>query len=679
MNNVGNNIIEAYSNGDTAAYTITGLTTPQVTISPPSGTICEGQTITIGTTASGNSPIYSWNTGANSSNISTSLTPGNHFYAVTLTNGSNGCFDADTATLTVYANPIVMISVTDTTICQGSGTVTVTPTISGGSGSYNYDWTLVGGGGPVLQPNTPLNVSPSVSSSYDLSVMDLNTGCATSLTPATTINVSNCAGGIDIVSTGGNGYYCANTAITMGISSAISGSTFAWSNGGNTQYITETPPVSGNITYSVTITDPSGSTSILDTTLLIVNPNIQLTTSQNSVCSGGTPVSIDISDIGGSCASCDVLLGDSMSGGIHVYNGVPGSFTTNTPSVYYAQVVGCPQINIPTVVVNDGNFNFTINATSTNLCDGDSSILSVVGAPNGATYSWSTGETTPMITVFGGGTYDVTVTDPNSSCFSVANIVISATTNKIVSFNIPSPMQTTDPVFDLSTVLLDSGPGALMGTGTYSGSGVTGTNFDPNVAGIGTHLITYSYTDNGCTYSITSSVVVGSNTLSASFTNLNPDAGSFATSEACVNDVLEYNLSNFPFVPTEVEFSDGQGGFTPPQPVNIINVTPIGLGFDVTFEVNVPIDARTGTVRLIDNTGSSPQQQDIGALIVNYPDVSLIGVPTDICSDGTYTLTGVPAGGSLSAVYPSNATPATIFNGLDLDASQITGYKCSKW
>jgi len=36
--------------------------------------------------------------------------------------------------------------------------------------------------------------------------------------------------------------------------------------------------------------------------------------------------------------------------------------------------------------------------------------------------------------------------------------------------------------------------------GTYSGNGVLGTNFYPNVAGIGSHLITYSYTaPNGCT------------------------------------------------------------------------------------------------------------------------------------------------------------------------------------
>ncbi len=47
--------------------------------------------------------------------------------------------------------------------------------------------------------------------------------------------------------------------------------------------------------------------------------------------------------------------------------------------------------------------------------------------------------------------------------------------------------------------------------GTYSGDGVTGTNFNASVAGLGNHLITYSYTDgNGCSNAATNSITVNS-------------------------------------------------------------------------------------------------------------------------------------------------------------------------
>jgi len=46
--------------------------------------------------------------------------------------------------------------------------------------------------------------------------------------------------------------------------------------------------------------------------------------------------------------------------------------------------------------------------------------------------------------------------------------------------------------------------------GTYSGTGITASpSFDPSAAGVGTHTITYTYTDgNGCTNSTTQSVTV---------------------------------------------------------------------------------------------------------------------------------------------------------------------------
>jgi hypothetical protein len=56
------------------------------------------------------------------------------------------------------------------------------------------------------------------------------------------------------------------------------------------------------------------------------------------------------------------------------------------------------------------------------------------------------------------------------------------------------------------------GPVVLAGApsgGAFSGNGVSGASFDPATAGVGSHTITYSYTDaNGCANSATTTVVV---------------------------------------------------------------------------------------------------------------------------------------------------------------------------
>lgn len=54
---------------------------------------------------------------------------------------------------------------------------------------------------------------------------------------------------------------------------------------------------------------------------------------------------------------------------------------------------------------------------STTFCSGDSVVLT---APDGFNYEWSTGETTPSITVTEGGQYNVTITD-NDGCFGIGN------------------------------------------------------------------------------------------------------------------------------------------------------------------------------------------------------------------------------------------------------------------
>ncbi|MCK3685470.1 T9SS type A sorting domain-containing protein, partial [Maribellus sp. YY47] len=91
-----------------------------------------------------------------------------------------------------------------------------------------------------------------------------------------------------------------------------------------------------------------------------------------------------------------------------------------------------------------------------------------------------------------------------------ANGCTGETTASIVLNSIPQPeILNTELSFceDSDPVLIE----AIPDGGVLSGTGVSGTYFYPAVAGVGTHLLTYTLTDaNGCTGETTASIVVNS-------------------------------------------------------------------------------------------------------------------------------------------------------------------------
>ena len=107
------------------------------------------------------------------------------------------------------------------------------------------------------------------------------------------------------------------------------------------------------------------------------------------------------------------------------------------------------------------------------------------------------------------GIYTVTLTVVSSTgCTSTVfsqTITIAATPT--VTFDALTGVCNTNPAFALT----GGSPVAVSGvaTGVYSGLGVSGGNFNPSVAGVGTHTITYTYTTQaGCTASATQTIVV---------------------------------------------------------------------------------------------------------------------------------------------------------------------------
>ncbi len=517
--------------------------TPTISASGPT-TICAGGSVDlISSYPTGNV----WSTTETSSDITVSSAGG---YTVTHTNG-NGC-SSTSAVTTITVNPTPAISsgsVVDPVTCATTtGSIEVT-----GSGTGNVSWTgtATGSANGVTLPY----VIPSLAAgSYNITFEDgigctsntLNVALTDPNPPATPIITPSgattfCAGGsVTLTSSAGTGNTWSTSAITNAINVTTSGTysvtvtdgfgcsassapivvtvnnnpaaptitpsgatTFCnggsvnltssqgsgnlWSTTQTSQQITAT--TSGS--YTVTFTNVNGCSNTSAPVVVTVNPSPAVPTitpsGATTFCAGGS-VNLTSSEVGGNTWSTS-----ATSNMISVTTS--GSFT-----VTYMDGNGCESTSAPTVVtVNANPAAPTITPSgATSICDGEDITLT---SSQGSGNVWSTTETTNAITVNATGSYTVTYTDGNGCS------AISATTNVTVNTN---PTVTMTP---LTTVCVYNNASPLTGGtpagGTYSGTGVTGGNFDPATAGIGTHTITYTYTDgNGCEGMATQDITV---------------------------------------------------------------------------------------------------------------------------------------------------------------------------
>ncbi|MEM9834234.1 MAG: T9SS type A sorting domain-containing protein [Bacteroidota bacterium] len=124
------------------------------------------------------------------------------------------------------------------------------------------------------------------------------------------------------------------------------------------------------------------------------------------------------------------------------------------------------------------------------------------------TYAWSPTEglddatlANPTATPTATTTYTLRVTDANNNT-DESQVTITVNALPTVTFTAVDPQCIDNAVVDLSGLVSPAG-------GTFSGNGITDSSFDPAEAGVGTHTITYSYTDgNSCENTATVDIVV---------------------------------------------------------------------------------------------------------------------------------------------------------------------------
>lgn len=482
------------------------------------------------------------------------------------------------------------------------GTATITP--AGGTAPYSYHWndsqaqlTQTAVGLCAGTYTCTVTDNAGVSAQFSVVIQDLVPVVSLTVTDEICINGGTVALGSGASPTPGTG----QTGVFSG--TGVAGTNFSPTTAGAGSH---------NITY--VFTDENGCTnSASDQIVVNPLPVVSLTVA-NPYCISPTPEAIAVSPAGGTLTGNGVTgtnFTPSVAGvGSHplTYSYTDNNGCANSASAN-AQVVPLPTP--------------TITAPAT-ICS-NASPVTLTGSPTGGTFFINTtqGNVLNPATI-GAGIQNLTYnyTDANG-CQATAN-------SQIEVFAVPNVTLTVTPVvcIDAGLISVATSPASgTGGTGALTGSGISGSNFNPQAAGAGPHTLTYTFTTtNGCVNTATGNITV--NALPAvSITGIAPTY--------CVSNV----------------------------PVNL-NLQPSGgtlSGPGVTGNSFIPSVAGVGTHTLTysftdANSCSNTTTANIVVVAVPSPTIT---IPDSLCNyAAAIPLVGTPTGG----VFTVDGTQTSTFN-----------------
>ncbi|MFC2101326.1 LamG-like jellyroll fold domain-containing protein, partial [Bacteroidota bacterium] len=384
---------------------------------------------------------------------------------------------------------------------------------------------------------------------------------------------------------------------------------YIWSTSDTTSSINVSPTVT--TTYYVTVSN--GITNCIDSVTITVNPLPNVTFGNlQDLCINDSAFSLSQGSPNGG-----IYSGQGVSNGIFdpSISGAGNHILTYS----YSDTNGC--INSATQIITVHPMPSLSFNPLTSVCVNTSPFLLTAGSPVGGFYSGpgiTSGIFNPLLA--GTGTHILTYnyTDSNS-CYNYATQNITVYPLPAVSLNPFTSLCIDAPPFTLS--------GGSPSGGSYTGPGISSGVFNPILAGTGTHIITYYYTDtNGCSNAANQSITV----FPLPTINFSP------ISPMCIDDI----------------------------PLTLTTATPAGgiySGSGVSNGIFDPQISGTGTHVITYNyiDGNGCANSALQVIIVNpLPMVNFIN-PGDVCLNETpFTLTGgTPAGG----IYLGNGIHNGIF------------------
>lgn len=361
--------------------------------------LCQGQS-TILTAVGG--ATYQWNNGSTAQSIVVSPNVST-VYTVTVSNAF-GCSSVASAAVTVNVLPSIFFT-GNTTICQGQST---TITASGGNsylwntGATTNSITVSGPG--VYKVNVTNSLNCMRSDSVTVVVLD---------NPTVTIS--------------GSSLICEGSAATLTASGAA---TYLWSTGESGAAILVMPEQT--TTYNVIGYDANGCSSTVSKVVNLETPPQVYISGELAICNGESTTL--------TCSNAYAYAWSTGSAANSITVSSQGAYTVTASTQN-----GCQSVASVTVANNPVPEISITGAGS--LCENATDVLSVTGNYE---FAWSTGETTPQITISAGGVYTVTATN-DYGCSSFSSMYV---------FPLPAPVLSIVGVSDLcqgdTTVLVAS-------------------------------------------------------------------------------------------------------------------------------------------------------------------------------------------------------------------------------
>ncbi len=456
--------------------------------------------------------------GVSGTTYTPSLSAGLNTITYTYSDG-NGCTDFATGDIVVNAIPTdctVQLADASTTgsYCEGASGLEIELLASVSGVDYELYKNNVATGTIVAGTGGTISFGDQTDGTYKVEAKNPS-GCTRFMSNTITINENALPTAPTSAVVAGD-EYCSDVPqnVTLTLTGGT-GTTAKWYTGGCGGAL-----VTSSLTNSIVIAGPSTTTtyfgswsnacgeSACQAVTVTVNPKPTVNLADfDDVCQNGGKVTLS----GGSPLS-GTYSGQWVSGGKfdpqHAVSTYTLTYTYNDPGT------GCSNsISKPISVVAPPTLDVSGAAALPEYCETGSQVTLSFATPSGGTYTGtgivSTNKFDPTAVGVGTHNFTYTFTSATTGCSSSDNFNLKVIAKPDLTWDALADMCVNASALDLSTKSNATSYAATPSNSeSFSGAGVSGTDFDPTVAGVGTHTLTYTYGDGVCSASKTSQIVV---------------------------------------------------------------------------------------------------------------------------------------------------------------------------
>lgn len=361
------------------------------------------------TVSGGNAPFtYVWSSGENTEDISNKPAG---TYSLLITDNTNCTYFI--SAVIGQPNPLTLNFTPQNPLCHNASNGQILLSVAGGTSPYSYLWS---------NNATTQNISGLAAGSYIVTVTDSN-----NCTVGGTVNLSNppiLLLGFNTTNATCNG--ASTGAIDLNVQGGTAPYTYIWSNGAQTQDISNIPAG----LYTVTVTDNNNCSAALAINVSEPAPlNITLNNVTHLLCNGTANGAIDISVTGG---TLPYSYSWSNGGNTQDLSGLSGgNYTVTVTDFYNCSATQSYTVNEPDPIV----INITTTPADCGFNNG-SAVATVSGGTPGYSYVWNT--TPPQTSLnanqLAAGGYSFTVTDQNN-CIASASAIITSIGGPIIALD----------------------------------------------------------------------------------------------------------------------------------------------------------------------------------------------------------------------------------------------------